>query len=310
MTNDHEADPKFLQFLEWQLRSELRRKARFGEPAARSSKWPHRLRAAAMIAFSLIAGAGVVVASEQIGDARRAELLLQRNLVKLEVAERRVEAADTEVARVKVLVEQGFLPTAALTGSTRDRADLERGAQHLRLEREEILAAGQSVSTAEAISAPMVGSRDFVADHLRVELVFAQVHLSAENVTMDRSRSLAEAQMISTAELDQATERMTSAELDVKRLESRLDLRTEFVTSGMSVESCERKAMIGDAEYRLAVTSKRVGTVERALERAKRLAAGGMASRVVAPLEVELDALQAEVRLAELELELLQANDR
>lgn len=310
MNNEHEATPKYLQFLEWHLQSELRRKARFGEPAARASRWPQRFRAAAMIAVSLFAGAGVVVASEQIGDAQRSEIWLRRNRIQLEVAERRVEAADKELARINLLVERGLLSSTALAGQTRERAGLERGAQHLRLDREEIMATGEPVSSAETISARAAGRRDFVAEHLGIELVFAQGEAGAAGLEAERVRRLADAGFVSATELDQAEAAMELTELDVTRLQRRLGVRIEFSASAMSVEECERRAMIGEVEHRQAVASKRVEALERQLRRAEKAEAAGFARRVVAPLRVELDAVRAEARLAERELELLRSPGR
>ena len=309
MTNEHEPTSKYLEFLQWQLRTELRRGARFGEPAPRANRWAHGLRAAALIAVSLFAGAGVVIASEQVGDARRAERLLERNQIQLEVAERRVVAADEELARVKLLVESGHASTSALAAATLERAERERDAAHLRLQRDEIRAAGTSASSADAITAPKVGGRDFVAEHIRADLVVAKLEASTAAAAYERAEALAEAGFVSSRELDQARGEKAAAELGVARIEQRLALRGRFVAGEVDVATCEREALVIDAEWRRALATNQVAVLEKELEWARQAEAAGFASRVVAPLETRLEAARAEVRLHELELEELRGGE-
>ena len=55
MSTDHRPDPAFVDHLEWQLRSALRRRDRFAEPAGRSVK--RGLRTVVLVAVSLLTGA-------------------------------------------------------------------------------------------------------------------------------------------------------------------------------------------------------------------------------------------------------------
>ena len=56
MRTDHEPDPDFTRFLEWQTRTEVRRRARFAVPPRSLPHLPRWARVAALVCLSLFAG--------------------------------------------------------------------------------------------------------------------------------------------------------------------------------------------------------------------------------------------------------------
>lgn len=307
MTDTHEPTPDFLRFLEWQVTTELRRRERFDGATTttpRSGRWFRTLRAAAMITVSLLAGAGVVIASEGIGEARQAKILQERNRTRIEVAERRVELAREELDRAGALVENGFASSSSLARSEAQFARVQGGLLHLQLVRDELAAGSVEPSSAETLTAPLVGGRDFVTEHLQVDLDLAQKDFEAARAEAQRTRLLVESGMAPTAELHEVEAVAEARRIDLDGLLARMTLRKAFLKGGLDPAEVERRTWLAKARHDLAVARAEIERLGRALELAHRYEAAGLESGRSASLEVELEAARADARIAELEIEL------
>ena len=81
---NHEPDSQFVEHLEWQIRSSLRRRDRFALPVPSGAL--RVARTAALVLLSLMGGAGAVVAAERIQDSRERELLLAQTSIEVDMA--------------------------------------------------------------------------------------------------------------------------------------------------------------------------------------------------------------------------------
>ena len=88
MESIHEPSPEFTRFLEWQTRTELRREARFRPVRRRAPILARWTQMAALVLFSVVLGGGAVYAMERLEDSRAVEVLIERNRLETELAER------------------------------------------------------------------------------------------------------------------------------------------------------------------------------------------------------------------------------
>ena len=73
MTGKHEPRQEFVEFLEWQIKTNFTRKEKFGSPI-RPAKYRY-MGIAALILVSIFCGAAGVVAKDQIQESRQKDLL-------------------------------------------------------------------------------------------------------------------------------------------------------------------------------------------------------------------------------------------
>lgn len=295
-----EPDPGFVQHLEWQLRTALRRRARFApvEPRA-APPAGRRLRMVALALLSLTAGAAGVVASEQIVDARRTtrerELLLARADVEVASAERREQLLAERHERARLLGEAGVVSASELRDvelALREaRVERERRA----LEREEIVAAGRAPDP--GLGAPLVDGRDFASEHLELELRAAEARRAAREQDLARLAALAEHGRVSRAERDEAELALRTAHLETALLAERLELRAAFLRGARSREATVLQGLEAEVLHRRETLELRRRTLRGLVDRSGEGPAPDLA--------LELERVEAEAELTALELELV-----
>ncbi|MEM1452120.1 MAG: hypothetical protein AAF957_13300 [Planctomycetota bacterium] len=299
----HEPSPEFTRFLEWQTRTTLRRGDRFADDRPASSRLPRLARIAALVLASLFAGAGAVVAAERIQESRELEVLLEQNRVRGELAARRVAAAKELEAAARRAYEMGSQSITSTFGATLRVAELEREAAHLELDRAELVGARREVDL--RLSAPLVGTRDLVSEHLRVDAAYHARVLEVRETDEAFATAAYESGVVPRAELRRATRLADAVRLDVRRTEERLALRADFAVGRIEALDCERRDLVGGAEHRKRALESSAKHLRESLEEARIIESQGMGTGLVQPLEMELDLVEVESDLVELELELL-----
>lgn len=306
MQNIHEPGPDFTRFLEWQTRTELRRRERFASArqSLLSAERVARLtRIAALVLVSLFCGAGVVIAAERIQDSRQLEILLERNGLLLELTERRVAAAVEIQERERRLHEQGMVSNTGLMRTQSRALDLVRDRDHLRLDREELVASRRGVD--DRLSAHLVGPRDFVSEHLRVDRALLggvrELRVRQEAI----ARAQYEAGIRSQSDLIEAAHAAATVGEDIARIDERLALRADFLLGRMEAFECESRDLVGDASFRRTRLAGEAARIAKLLKRAQLMEAAGRGSDDVRRLQGERDGVEVELRLIDLELELL-----
>jgi len=303
MNDLHEPSPEFLNHLEWQTRTELRRRQRFAPVARRLPRLARLARSAALVLLSLSVGASAVLAVGRLQDSRELGVRLEGNRVLVELAERRVTAAQEQVEVQRLRYEEGLVSVASARDAEQRLAGMVLERDHLRLDREELNAARRVPDL--RLSAPLVGPRDFVSEHLRLDRAHAASaaeHLEEDQELIQRRY---EQGFASSTTVDQARRDAEVVHAEVERHDERLALRADFLLGRMDAESCERRDLVTAAGHRLSDLMAQVEFVQRELERAEALESAGVASGQSAPLRERLDVLDVELQLVELELELL-----
>jgi hypothetical protein len=298
----HDPDPEFLDHLEWQVQRALRRRDRFARPTSTRT-----LRTARTLALALVctlSGAGLVVGAERIQESRRAELLLEQNRIELALADRQLDRAVQRLDRLEALFESGHLAEPGVWSARREALDAERRRRRLALEREEIAASGRAPDL--ALSAPLVGGRDFRSESLLLDLESARDETEEARRRFERAETLFENGLTSPSERDRARVELKREELELARLQGRLELRAAHLRGELDARAVELADRIEAVEARRREARVELEALERLVEIARsRHDQGVIGPRERDELESELEARQADVELADLELELL-----
>ncbi|MEZ6017683.1 MAG: hypothetical protein R3F49_21420 [Planctomycetota bacterium] len=315
MTEPHEPTPEFLAHLARETRYALRAGSAPHRPALRRGGAFERLRVALVAALSLGAGAGLVVASERAQDARRTELALAANQVRVDAAARRAEALRASASEARSRHAAGISPTDVVDEADLRVADAVRRLAHAELEREALRLGGPALRWATTedgqsevacdLDAPRVGVRDFVSEHLLVDRAALLIERDTRAAQRQRSQLRFESGFTSSAELESADATVKTLEARLAGLDGRIALRADFLLGRVTGDTLVRAELRLAAESRRAAAALRVESLRRSLARAERLTEAGLAP---APLQLQLELSDAEaaVALAALELEALE----
>jgi hypothetical protein len=284
---DHRPDPEFVDRLEWQLRSQLRREREF-EARTRRRGW---IRAAATVVLSLAFGYATAIAAQQLGDRGEARYLRIAAEGQLELAEMRVRWIAETLQELAGRSDPDDYRTLQfeLQQASWDRDDMQR-------QLEEINAAGGEIR--QELTAPLVGGRDFVSERLEGEQQRAGLRIAMMQDARDRNTEPDNDAMFR-AELRQLVEEQS-------RIGAELDLRADFLTGRISGDEIVRQQRRELARERLAAAQSRVDEITRWQSRVARGSSdgdeGSPRAREMRAVEYELAAARLDLRLARFEL--------
>jgi hypothetical protein len=305
---DSVPDPVFLEHLEWQLRTELRREARFAPSKAASPVWK-RARTAALVAASLVLGGATVVAAERVQQSREAEILAAKASVRIEAQRSRAELAEKRLAETTARAAAGITTQAEV-----QRAELAHALESLVLQRAQVDLTEVQLSGREPrdeLDAPLVGGQDFVAERLQLDLLGARARLTEQESSTRWLERMAEAGFVASSELERARSEVLGFQGQAQAAVELLDLRRSFLSGALARE---RVWLLGErarSAAGLGALRARIELARTAVERLDRQAAAGVTSeREVDEARQGLVAQEAECRLLELEMERLEVRLR
>lgn len=309
MNDVHEPTPEFLAHMERETLYALRRPV----PRAPAPLLRH-LRTAAFVVLALGAGAGCVVVAERVQDSRRIERELVRNSLRVELAERRFASLKARTETFRARHEAGVVSQSELSEAERRLLVAERTLRHVRLEREELDAGGKTLArTTEPdgeveleldLSAPKLGQRDFVSEHLRIDREACSADLEHARRELERATALHSAGRVSETVPGKARAEVEKLERRLVSLDQRLAARADFLAGKTSREQCELADLQRAAELRRADARALVRLLRDDLARAEQLHSAGVTP---APdeLRLDLDEADCELELVNVELEAL-----
>ncbi|MCH7873345.1 MAG: hypothetical protein IID33_16740 [Planctomycetes bacterium] len=305
MNADHTPDPGFVDHLEWELKSTMRRRASLNGTS--STLRPVRLRLGAaltlMVLSMLIGGAGANALTRRV-DGRSAALYIARGEALLEIARTQLEPLGRELAKTLARVEREVVTEQQLRRIEAQHSQAESDAKIRELELAETRITGKEPN--DSLSAPLVGARDFVAERLaqrrspmrrRLELVLGEARSAQELV--DAGASSAGARKAAQIQVG-------AAEAELSGLEHRNQLRATFLAGELSAVDVELNGMRVAA---IAAREIAIGQIEVLAEEYKRITLlsdrGFVSGSELRAVESELRAVEVHVELADLEIRIL-----
>ncbi len=305
MNEDHTPDPDFVNRLEWELESTLRRQGALnGTSSAIRLLRPRLGTTLALVVVSmLVGGAGTHAVTHRV-DKQAAALYVARGEALVEIARTRLDHFGRELAKTQARVEQGLVNEREARGMAVAFSQAESETEFRELGLTETLITGKEPN--DALSAPLVDGRDFVTQRLAVQRRPIQRQLDFVADRARRHEELAEAGLASAGELKGFQAEVAGVEQELVGFDKRIALRASFLDGELSAAAVELRAMRFAA---VAARDMALRHVEVFAEQQKRFALlserGAVSDSELHAMETELRTVEAQVELAELELRIL-----
>ena len=306
MNTNQDVDPEFVKALEWQLRSSLRRNGVVsGTPHRLRLTWPKVVASVALVAGSMFLGAAGTYAVTHEDDRAARELLIAKIQAQLEIAEMLHTHHAQALAEKQPLAEKGYIGESEIRRLELPLVSSESEIQRRRLELEEVSISGREPNN--ALSAPLVGGRDFVTARLKTEERPIENQLAIAAKELDRLRKLAEAAYVLGHEVDAAEARYQQIVAGLDELRRRQSLRARFLADELTPKEVELHALQEHARTAREAAARQLPVMAEQLERLRSLFQKDVVDRAeVREMEIALQSMQAQIRLAELELQIIQ----
>jgi len=291
MTDIHEPDNQFVERLEWQLASEFRRVRRL--KSAGKISVSRRLVAIASLAGVLTTGVAVTKAADYFKDSWRKKVEMAR--------------VDNEVRRQQIHVEF----TTELAASAKDRVSTgviqPEEYQEFKLAADKAAEVRASGGTPRNdLYAPVIAGRDYVSARLEIEKNGLELDLQSLASRLTRLDQMVKLGLAAPDEIDLARAVTAGGKAKLDKVEKRLGLRKRFVAGNLAAQEVEIADRIIAAEADLAEAQTSVYSQNKRLEVMQQREALGLISIAsVREARHGLEAAEAAVRLATMELEIL-----
>lgn len=306
MKADATPDPNFVESLEWQLRRELRRADRFAPahpPASR--RWA--LMAVLLLASGLVGAAGMG-AAQQVQGARRAEPVLKLMDARAQAAAKVRESAAAVLADTQASFRAGRTPEGRVAVAEARLSDAESLAARAALDLEEARLSGQPPR--DELSAPLVKTRDFVSERLRLVLTARQQHLTLAEGALKQAQTLHSAGAVGIATVSAAQLTQQLAVIDVEETSARIAARQRFLAGTEDAAKVERSDLQTLADHRLLRAQERTNAAQKSMETTRLLhSAGRVSMDELRAAEEALAEVLWELTIAQSEAAILRGED-
>ena len=304
MSKSYEPDSKFMDRLEWQLSSEFRRADRSRSVSSKVAV-PRSILAIALIVGTLTTGVTVVKATEYVKDSWRKKIEIARLETDMQIRKARLESTKEIAAQTETRFADGLID------------ENERRMMQYAVKRSELTLKKAQISLDEVnvtgdapnntLYAPVVGSRDFVSERLQIEIAEAKLDfdLSRSQFAFAQQRVLTG--LVRESELGSIQAALAGGEVHIEKIQKRLELRRRFMEGELTALEVEIAGSLSAAQRNLHLAKLRMDSLQTHLDRQKELVNQGLSSPIeLAQLESGLKVAQAELRLATLEIEILE----
>jgi len=302
MPNKHEPDPQFVENLEWQLGSELRRRNRAGVTQHPSFRV---MKIAALMLGSVVLGAAAMGASQQLGESWRRELLEARLEVQLQMAQQRVATQLQALGLTREQVELGLQTDNDLIYFELKVAQAETDAKIVELELEELRESGRE--PLGELSSPLVNGRDFVSERIAARMELARHHLNVVRSEQQFTQDQAEVGVVSEDEV-QARQIVTmEAEQRLETLAEQLQVRRSYLDSEITAVEAELRLLELEAQSQVVLLDQQRQYFQQMLNGFQAaIDAGSMHPTAEVQMRTQVDEMEAQLQLAQAELQIVQ----
>lgn len=303
MNKIHEPDSQFLERLEWQLSSEYRRTNRLKSPPGKIAV-PRGMVAITLVVGILMTGVAVTKAADYIKDSWRKKIEMARVEIEVELKKVHLESIREMASDIKMRVSNGLVREDEYLAMKLAVQNAELDFKRSMLNLEEVRMSGEIPRN--ELYAPMVGGRDFVSERLIIEKREVELNLEQLGIQQERFKQLVEQNMVRGDEIEHIQAEMANLKMMIDKVQERLDLRTRFLAGEITAQEVEIEDRMNAAERNLRLAESRVDSLKTQLERLQDLETQGKIShRETIQLQYALDASQAELKLATLEMDVL-----
>ena len=308
MNKHHEPKEDFVDRLEGQLTSDFRRQERFSTHGQRV-KIPRYLGVIILILSSMLAGVVIIKAAEQIKDSWKRELALAQVETALQIKEARLKVVNEIFDSVKAQKARGLVGAEQLLNVrvAKDQMDLELA--RARIDFQEVSATGRTPQN--ELFAPLVDGQDFVSQRLRLDKKRADLEFELLQKQIEQMGLQVEQGLVTDGQLEESGQVLLERKKATQETKYRLQLRSEFLQGKLTPWEVEIKEKLSKARDNLHHAERSYALMKLQLKRMNELEkAGTIKSQEVKAMRYELTATEAQLRLARLEVKLLQEADK
>ena len=303
MSDFTEPDGRFVERLGWQLSSEYRRLNRLN-PSAGKIAVPRRVMAIALMVGTVMAGITAIYAADYFKDSWRKKIEIARVETEVKLKTAHLEFAREMASKAETRFSSGVIGEEEyqLRKGQAEKAALALDGSLLN--RDEVKASGELPRN--ELYAPVVGGRDFVGERLKLERKELELDLEALQRSLGRFEKLVEVGVAPKDQLDAHQADIADRMASLDKVQTRLALRKRFLTGEITAQKADIEDRITIAAGDLRQARSRVDSLKGQLERLQyRETLGLISNTEVQRLRYVLDAAQAELSLAAMEMDVL-----
>lgn len=304
MNKKYEPDSRFVERLEWQLSSEYRRTDRLRAAPGKIAV-PRTTVAIALLAGLLMTGVAVTKAADYIKDSWRKKIEMARVETDVELKRVHLESIREMASDIEMRVSNGLIREDEYQSMKLavENAELDLHASQLNLD--EVQMSGEAPRN--ELYAPMVSGRDFVSERLEIEIKKMNLVLEHMGIHAKRAGQLVEQDLVHRDEMGLIRSQISTQKMMIDKIRNRLDLRARFLAGEITALEVEIEDRMTGADRNLHMARSRVDSLQEELKRIEILESQGKVTHMeVIQLQYALDAAQAELKLADLEMEVLE----
>jgi hypothetical protein len=261
--------------------------------------------AIALIAGILVTGVAMTKAADYIKDSWRKKIEIARAETDIQVKKAHLAAMGEMESMAKMRFSDELIHEEEYraTQLASDCAVLDLKRSQLNLD--EVRMSG--VTPRDELYAPMVGGRDFVSERLQLEKKQIVLHLELLETHTRRVKQLVEQNLAHRDQMDLIQRDIDAQRVKTDKIQKRLDLRKRFLDGESTAREVEIEDRMIGAERSLQLAQSKLDSLKQQLKRLETLETQGMISPTeTQQLRYALDAAQAKMRLAALEMEVLE----
>ena len=302
MRDKHVPDLEFVERLESQIMSEVRRRNRYVD-MPRWLRWialsplKAAVAAALLILVSMGVGGIVVAAAYQAQSNEERQAIKARVAQRVVLAQQRVSLAADALKLAERQTSVGIEPQDTLLDARFKLAEAQAQLESVQLEAAEVDASGRDAVT--AVSAPVVGGRDFVSQRWKIEMQIPMAALDAEKSRLQTLQRRVAVGAASNLDAEMSRARVVELELALQTMQKKIAVRERFLKKEIDGGLADLYVLEAEAVQRLQTIAPRLALAQKVLK--------DVQSRVEIGTAAMLDVSQAQVKLKELELDMSKA---
>jgi len=304
MNEFKKADDDFVRGLEWQLKTEIRRRQRFASAKIRPSILGVA-RNAAVITLCAATGFAAALTVEHLENAGKKELLKVRAETALEIMQARQEVVGEIVNDISQQASRGLVNQTQLAEVELQSELVGFEIDRARLDLEEVELTGRSPD--DKPYAPAVGRYDFVTARLQIDLLAARARKRFIEAEMIHLRELAREGLVEAVQERDMELQITQSEAQIEDIVRRIELRHAYLKGDLTARQVTLEERRSQARDRLEAAEKAVELVTENYENTAAMRDEGLVSETqLKEVGFQLVTARAEARLARAELDYLE----
>lgn len=307
MDDRHSPDRAFRDGLEREVLLAFRDETRF--VAQRDSRRRRTVHSTLLLFLGILLGVGTGFASNQVQDTQQRRLLLEEAESRLRLATLRLELATSDHAVAQKRHEVGAISQEVAMAAETAMKEMEANLQRIRLEIEEVAITARPAR--DELTAPLVGTRDFVSERLQLRTPVLERQLRAAEARAAIEKVRTESGIAPPVDLVEAESGLARATGEMQLLVNALELRGRFLSGQLAPEEVARRRRQFEIQNAVAQLRLRIRAAEERHEIARvRQQMDVVTHADVLRAQLEMLELQSQMEHLILELQLIQARGR